>query len=431
MKHDQNESGIEFGTKFGSIYSEMHELRGVNEPMITKKQSVMIQGIAVLLMMYHHFFLNPSELALSYGNVELVKSTAWFGKICVGMFAFVSGYGIYYGLSALQNEKFLTALQLSYRSILLRLLRLFGKYWYVLLVFKAIDFGIRKEPFYPAEFWKNFFAIEVSYNGTWWYMQQYVLMMLLVPLVHLLFEPFETKERRIKSTFYGVVFGVGIVVCSLLWLQDPEGFLAFIHELRPSFLAIFFVGYLFSRFSVYKKISEKLSIEKISRDKISIEKLSIEKMSGILNAVIGLVLIAAMIGLRIRITPDPSFARYDFVIVPIFVTGVLLLFEQVKVLAAVSLFVGNYATYMWLIHTFLLAYTEKLCMQYISGFFLFYLVQVGITLCVAWLMKQGELVTVKKIVPYFRKKWKNKSHAEITKNNLQNEKHSATITTEK
>ena len=402
MKHDQNESGIEFGTKFGSIYSEMHELRGVNEPMITKKQSVMIQGIAVLLMMYHHFFLNPSELALSYGNVELVKSTAWFGKICVGMFAFVSGYGIYYGLSALQNEKFLTALRLSYRSILLRLLRLFGKYWYVLLVFKAIDFGIRKEPFYPAEFWKNFFAIEVSYNGTWWYMQQYVLMMLLVPLVHLLFEPFETKERRIKSTFYGVVFGVGIVVCSLLWLQDPEGFLAFIHELRPSFLAIFFVGYLFSRFSVYKKISEKFSIEKIST----------EKMSGILNAVIGLVLIAAMIGLRIRITPDPSFARYDFVIVPIFVTGVLLLLVQAKVLATASLFVGNYANYMWLIHTFLFAYTEKLCMQYISGFFLFYLVQVGMTLCVAWLMKQGEIVAENKIIPYFEKQWKNKSHAE-------------------
>lgn len=358
----------------------------------------MIQGIAVLLMMYHHFFLNPSELALSYGNVELVKSTAWFGKICVGMFAFVSGYGIYYGLSALQNEKFLTALRLSYRSIFLRLLRLFGKYWYVLLVFKAIDFGICKEPFYPAEFWKNFFAIDVSYNGTWWYMQQYILMMLLVPLVHLLFEAFGTKERRIKSTFYGVVFGVGIVVCSLLWLKDPEGFFAFIHELRPSFLAIFFVGYLFSRFSVYKKISEKLSIE---------------KMSGILNAVIGLVLIAAMIGLRIRITPDPSFARYDFVIVPIFVTGVLLLLEQVKVLAAVSLFVGNYATYMWLIHTFLFAYTEKLCMQYISGFFLFYLVQVGITLCVAWLMKQGELVTVKRIVPYLGKQWKSKRYTEM------------------
>ena len=376
----------------------MHELRGVNEPMITKKQSVMIQGIAVLLMMYHHFFLNPSELALSYGNIELVKSTAWFGKICVGMFAFVSGYGIYYGLSALQNERLLTALRLSYRSILLRLLRLFGKYWYVLLVFKAIDFGIRKEPFYPAEFWKNFFAIDVSYNGTWWYMQQYVLMMLLAPLLHLLFASFREKERRTKRIFYGAIMAVGIVTGFFLWLQDPEGFLAFIHELRPSFLAIFFVGYLFSRFSVYKKISEKISIE---------------KMPGILKAVIGLVLIAAMVGLRIWVTPDPSFARYDFVIVPIFVTGVLLLLEQVKVLAEASLFVGKYATYMWLIHTFLFAYTEKLCMQYISGFFLFYLVQVGITLCVAWLMKQGELVTVKKIVPYLGKQWKSKRHTEM------------------
>ena len=192
---------------------------------------------------------------------------------------------------------------------------------------------------------------------------------------------------------------VGIVTGFFLWLQDPEGFLLLIHELRPSFMAIFFVGYLFSRYSVYKKISEKISIE---------------KMPGILKAVIGLVLIAAMVGLRIWITPDPSFARYDFVIVPIFVTGVLLLLEQVKVLAAASLFVGNYATYMWLIHTFLFYYTQKLCMQYISGFFLFYLVQVGITLCVAWLMKQGELVAENKIIPYFGKQWKNKSHAEMS-----------------
>ena len=348
--------------------------------MITKKQSVMIQGIAVLLMMYHHFFLDPSELAISYGNIELVKQTAWFGKICVGMFAFVSGYGVFYGFSALKREQFFTTLWENYRKTFVRMLRVFGKYWYVLLIFKGIDFIIRKEMFYPVEFWENFFAIKVTYNGTWWYMQQYVLMMLLAPLLHLLLEPFEKKERRKKCIFYGVLLAGTAAIGFVMWGKDPEMFNALIHGLRPSFLAIFLMGYLFSRFSVY-------------------ERIRIENLSGILKIIIGLGLIAAMVVLRIQITPEASFARYDFVIVPVFVTGVLLVMEQVKILAQGSFFVGRYATYMWLIHISIFYYTRKLCLQYISQFFLFYVVQVGITLAVAWLMKQGEIAAKKQIVP--------------------------------
>lgn len=344
----------------------------------------MIQGIAVLLMMYHHFFLDPAELALSYGNIEQVKYTAWFGKICVGMFAFVSGYGVFFGFSALKREQFFTTLWENYRKTFMRMLRVFGKYWYVLVIFKGIDFIIRKETFYPAEFWKNFFAIKVTYNGTWWYMQQYVLMMLLAPLMHLVLEPFEKKERQKKHIFYGVLLVGAAAIGFILWGKNPEMFNALIHGLRPSFLAIFLMGYLFSRFSVY-------------------ERMKIERLSGILKLIIGLGLIAAMVVLRIQITPEASFARYDFVIVPVFVTGVLLVLEQVKVLAGVSYFVGNYATYMWLSHISIFYYTRKLCLQYISQFFLFYVVQVGITLAVAWLMKQGEIAAKKQIVPWREK----------------------------
>lgn len=40
---------------------------------MTKRQSQIIQGIAILLMVYHHFFLNPEQLSswVSYGNIEI------------------------------------------------------------------------------------------------------------------------------------------------------------------------------------------------------------------------------------------------------------------------------------------------------------------------------------------------------------------------
>lgn len=147
---------------------------GTPYQMITKKQSSMIQGIAILLMMYHHFFLDPSELDISYHNIELVKSVAWFGKICVGMFAFVSGYGIFHVFSKIEKAVFYTSLKREYGAVLFRLFQLLLKYWYVLFLFKGIDFFIRKEQIDIVEFLKNFFVIDVSYNGTWWYMQQYI-----------------------------------------------------------------------------------------------------------------------------------------------------------------------------------------------------------------------------------------------------------------
>ena len=64
---------------------------------MTKTISEKIKGIAILLMIAHHLFMVGSGKNFiplnSWIPVELFFSVT--GKICVGLFAFVSGYGLF------------------------------------------------------------------------------------------------------------------------------------------------------------------------------------------------------------------------------------------------------------------------------------------------------------------------------------------------
>lgn len=65
----------------------------------TKEDTVAIKGIALLMMLFHHCFWNAeftSQYALDYSpfNQESIVSIGMFFKICVSIFAFITGYGL-------------------------------------------------------------------------------------------------------------------------------------------------------------------------------------------------------------------------------------------------------------------------------------------------------------------------------------------------
>lgn len=337
--------------------------------MITKRQSGMLQGIAILLMMYHHFFLNPEELALTYQNPELVKSMAWFGKICVGMFAFVSGYGMFHVFAGQEKTDFFTDLKWEYKEVLHRLFAVLGKYWYVLFLFKGIDYIFRKEPFFTDIFWKQILVIDVSYNGTWWYLQQYIMMMLMIPLLDLLLTPYQSENIRKKRIWYGISGACIISVSLFLWIARKEEALQIFHALRPSFTAVFATGYLFARYAV-------------------IQKLRLEKLAFWKQIAVGIFGILCMMALRISITTEASFARYDFAIVPVFSICCILLFDRMKILAGGLQWLGKNSTYMWLIHVFIFSYTKDFCLQLSKNQVVFYAVQVALTAVFSWMMRK-------------------------------------------
>ena len=192
------------------------------EDGITKKQSAVLQGVAIWMMIYHHLY----SFAVEYGSLlpflqaETVQRIAWFCKLCVGIFSFVSGYGMYCVMDRQPRERFWGRLAEEYRSVLARILKLYGKLWLVLLIYMLIIFGIMRLPFDASQLLGNITALDPTYNGTWWYVEQYAKMLLVLPFLDLFLTRFEQpEERKRKRAFFLLLalLGAAVLLAGRMW----------------------------------------------------------------------------------------------------------------------------------------------------------------------------------------------------------------------
>lgn len=65
------------------------------ETVLSKDYSNMVKGMAILMMIMHHIWGFPEKIpGLLLSNIEVQIGSA--AKICVSIFMFLSGYGLYY-----------------------------------------------------------------------------------------------------------------------------------------------------------------------------------------------------------------------------------------------------------------------------------------------------------------------------------------------
>lgn len=158
--------------------------------LFTKKKSVMLSGIAVMLMVYHHLFLfgtwRINEVGWDYwfGHIGMGLSeyTAQFGSICVPIFAFMSGYAMWI------NKKGYS----SWQSRMKRLGKFLLIYWVTCALFLLIGYFADDTLPTPFQFIKNLFGISTG-PKIWinvpfaWYVTYYIEFILLTPLLMRLF----------------------------------------------------------------------------------------------------------------------------------------------------------------------------------------------------------------------------------------------------
>lgn len=128
---------------------------------MTKYYSKLLYGIAILLMMF---------LRVAAGNMFSVKSlflpdkaltlVAIFGKICVSIYAFISGFGLWKTYEKLEDK----SIQNLSVVIIKRLVKFWKVYWPI-----CIMVAIEKVIFDPFEFVKNMIGLSTSYNPACWY----------------------------------------------------------------------------------------------------------------------------------------------------------------------------------------------------------------------------------------------------------------------
>lgn len=284
---------------------------------ISKTEAGMLQAVAVLLMVFHHLFGFPDRIHTDYvlvfdrfAHIETMLS--YFGRICIAIFAFCSGYGLYKSNIGARFGQVL-------RRIPGRLWRFYQRYWVIFLIFVPLGFAKGVYSFQLTQFIKGFLGLSYHYNEEWWYVGFYLYFILLFPALWALIHGL---SRRCPLALHGLMAFCALAMINLPGSVPFSGFL--------SVLIYAVEGMYFVAAGWFERLD------------------SLVGSRPLLKALLGLVLCGGVFILRIFGVPD-------HLLVPLFVFGIVLMLKHplvCKFPGAVLRFVGKYSTHIWLTHTF-------------------------------------------------------------------------------
>lgn len=149
---------------------------------LTKKDTQMAKGMAVLGMVMLHLFCRVEDLPYTpliwFGEIPLIYYLGLFGDLCVPVFCFCSGYA-HYLMADAKKEAYP-------RRIPGKILRFLSNYWIVVVLFAllALLFGTSdRVPGSWLDFAGNMLVVRMSYNGAWWFVTTYLILLVLSPVL--------------------------------------------------------------------------------------------------------------------------------------------------------------------------------------------------------------------------------------------------------
>ncbi len=203
---------------------------------LSKSDTAGIKGIAILLMLWHHVFLNVPE----YGT--LTHSLAIVAKVCVALFLFVSGYGLTKQYAGLEKRSVRTTIQFLLR----RFINFFLPFWFcfILVVVVGNLCGYSFHDAYPAT--RNTLKCVIldffgqmgydSYLGPWWFNKMIIQLYLVFPLLYLM----------LYNRYTAIASSIAIVIIQLFVKRVPGNVFFWVEGGLPAF----YIGMIVSRFQI-------------------------------------------------------------------------------------------------------------------------------------------------------------------------------------
>ncbi len=329
-----------------------------------KEESRALQGMAVLIMIFHHFFLDRYVFPEGFlSHPDLTEHLARTGRICVAIFSFVSGYGIYHVLKKSDT------IRKDFGLMIKRIFYLYVRLWIVIAVCVVLLNGILKIPTDWKALPLNMTAMEPTYNGTWWYVRQYLWMLLSAPFIKMVLQG--DKRRRIIAAL-----SAAVVLTILILLHKVQAWNIYYEWIRSHvqaiFNLIFFEGYLAAYLQDTKK--ESFAGKKVP-------------------AIIPVIIMLAAVVIRYLTSIEAGESRQDILIVPIFIWGMVYVFRNLGFIEKFFGFFGKYSLYMWLMH----AYIWFLTLIWITGYqspLLYFAVNLGLSFAAAFILVNLEKLFV-------------------------------------
>ena len=344
---------------------------------ISKKQSQILQAIAVLMMLFHHFFTKPDNLTLlHFFNAETCMRLAWLCKLCVATFAFISGYGMNSGC----DSGSLPDLKKLYRKAGVRILKLYTIAWLMLIFFKAGEYIFLGNAPSAMEFILNATGLFYTYNGSWWYIFFYVLLCLFFPLIRIfLTRVISVKRKLLLAAVIAAAVGLFYLLGQFLFYPYlATAFLYLIVALHPPILLAYIAGICVSEFGIYDRLLE--IVEPWERGSFC--------RLFLINFLMPVIVIGLGCTVRIFLADSAAYCRIDCILVPIFVLCFILLCKYLRALPAgikkglegVFLFFGKYSTGIWLSHVLVMGYSYEFIARLTRFVLPFYLAEVILSL---------------------------------------------------
>lgn len=300
--------------------------KGIASPdkYLSIDDSTVMKAIAILLMLSHHLWTFPERIAggpleslISFSNLPLTVHLGVFGKICVSMFFFLGGYGLY---RRYFGKRY---------NIVERLKKLYFAYWKVFLIFVPIGFiffsnqdaycqdvGVYTafSEFSIKEFVLNFFGFVSTYNREWWFLLSYAIALILFPLI-----------RKIVD-YLSIYLNLFIVIIISVLLTN-------FFQSEP-YAICFGMGVIVAKHRLLDSVCD------------------LAKSKKILNPVTDILVWLFVIILRLKVIGE----QLDIFFVPILTIVSINFVNKLSILKKSLSALGKRSTNMWLIHTFFCYY---------------------------------------------------------------------------
>lgn len=307
---------------------------------LTKRDTSVLKGIAIIAMLCHHVYTSQQEWVATYPYWLTMLGV--LGKACVAIFLFCSGYGL-----AVQYENILyNALDCKAKVrdttifIFKRFVKFYSAYWFVFMIFVPITIFVFNRPFSIA-YGENTNIIKrvlfdilaigsySSYNITWWFNWLIIKYYVLFPFLFLLI-------RRIKW--------IGLLISFTLIYLSNQFVILNNDTMLYQFPFVLGIGWV-------------LFQEEIA------------KWSDWINEHIGLITLVAVMSLLLGILQrlyniipfgNITGVRFDGFLCLLLVLCVVCIFRRMKYTYMVLSFLGKHSINIYLIHTFFNYYWEPI-----------------------------------------------------------------------
>lgn len=301
-----------------------------SKPLISKEQSVIIKGIAVLMMIFLHLFSKKwtgSYTSLIDVGVQPLAELLTRAFHPVPFFLILSGYGIHYQYSKGN---------LSFFKQFSRCFKLYIYYWVVLLIFVTIGCFLvpQKYPGSIGEIIANVFNWKHTYNSETWFLFPYVMLSLTAVWV----------IRLIDKA------GIGISVIMIVMIY-----------LLTTFLLSRYGGYVNTHMLVYQPLVYfNLLFSFVLGIFLHRNGGYLQKYFGLLSGKLSLILIVVLMVVRCTFS--------NMALDPLYSLFFILFFVRIKLVDKISFIfktMGDASMLLWMIHTFICYY---LFHDFIYGF---------------------------------------------------------------